>query len=57
MCGNFHRSTGNLVKCIWLFTAFGLDISMEISADIFVKFLAKSPSNVGILFLTSKARI
>ena len=42
---NFHRSAGNLIKCNVTITAFSLDISMVVSADIFVN----------ILFLISKA--
>ena len=55
--GIFHRSASNLVKCDMIIYRFWFRYLYGNSADIFVKFSAKSLSNVYILFSISKACI
>ena len=55
--GIFHRSASNLVKCDMIIYRFWFRHLYGNSAEIFVKFSAKSLSNVYILFSISKACI
>ena len=55
--GIFHRSASNLVKCDMIIYRFWLRYLYGNSANTFVKFSAKSLSNVYIFFSISKACI